>query len=303
MPLSEKGNAPAAVPASPAVGLWQREKAAWSDCLRDAARTPREPRIGWSVALFGIAICAFLYWRDMVLDAQIKFHMDFTEYNLLNTACILGLPLIFTLLCLRRDPTESGMTVGDTPTIWRYCLVAFALFLPVVIISSATHDSQSYYLGWMDDFYLGGSKAFIHAYYDKTRDVFFGGQIDYGRFAYHELVMCFYMFGWEYFFRGFLLNGFRRFLPLWPAIVLQTLFFATLHLGKPVPELLSSIPGGVLMALLAIRCRSFVPCFLLHFLVSAANDGSVLFMHFHASLPHALSHLFPHVFDISPAQK
>ena len=277
--------------AAPPVSLWQREKEAWVTCLHEAARAPREPRVGWSIALFGSAICAFLYWRNEICLQR----MDFSEYNLLNTACILGLPLIFTLLFLRRDPAEVGMTVGDAPTGLRYALAAFLVFTPVLLISGASGDAQQYYLPWLSDY--GGSGAFVHAAQVGFR--FVPQHIDSARLAYHELVMCFYMFGWEYFFRGFLLTGLRRLLPLWVAIFLQTLFFATLHVGKPMPELLSSLPGGILLALLAIRCRSFVPCFLLHFLISSGYDYSVLFAHFHPYLPHAAAA----VAGISPLQK
>ena len=42
---------------------------------------------------------------------------------------------------------------------------------------------------------------------------------------------------------AFLLNGFRSdFCPSGERSLLQTVFFAALHMGKPTPELLSSLP-------------------------------------------------------------
>ena len=143
---------------------------------------------------------------------------------------------------MRREPADFGMTVAAPRVGLSYPLIAFAVFAPIILIAAASPDAQNYYLWTMsDNWWLGhqyGSKAFSGGTWSGS--LFYGGRIVWSRLAYHELVMGFYMFGWEFFFRGFLLNGFRRFLPLSGAILLQAAFFTALHIGKPIPEVISS---------------------------------------------------------------
>ncbi len=225
---------------------------------------------GWVTLIVGLAVSGFLMWKNH----DPNDHMGFYEYNLLNIAFVLWIPLIIGMLFLRREPTEIGFTVGDLKNGVLVALGCFVLFSPVIYYFAAQAAPQSYYLGWM------ASSGAIDSIFRDAKGGFIGGHINVQRLIYHEIIMGFYMFGWEYYHRGFLLNGFRKIMPLWGAIVLQALLFTALHLGKPIPETLSSFPGGILMALLAYRFRSFVPCFLLHWLVSAGFDFAVLYHHF-----------------------
>lgn len=229
---------------------------------------------GWTTIVVGALTSGFLMWRN-----HSDPPMGFSEYNLLNTAVILWIPLSVIMLLLKREPAEFGMTVGDVKWGLRWALLLFAAFVPVILLFAPNAGPQQYYLNWMGPGL--GSGAVQGIYYDYARGVWSaGGRIDWARLAYHELVMGFYMFGWEWYFRGFLLTGSRRILPVWAAVLLQSLFFTALHWGKPLPEVASSFPGGILMGILAVRFQSFLPCFVLHWLVSAGFDAAVLYFHF-----------------------
>jgi membrane protease YdiL (CAAX protease family) len=218
--------------------------------------------------LTGLSVSAFLLWRN-----HARPHMPFYEFNALNTAFILFVPLVVLLLFLRRDPSEFGFTVGDSAKGNLVAVFLFALFVPVIMYAAPQAPSQRYYLSWM-----GESLAMQGAWYNGR--IWQGGQVDWPHLAYHEVVMGLYMFGWEWYHRGFLLNGLRKILPTWGAVLVQALLFFALHWGKPAAEMWSSLPGGILMGAFAVRFRSFVPCFLLHWLISAGFDGAVLFYHF-----------------------
>lgn len=225
--------------------------------------------VGWTTLVSGIVICAFLWWRNHY-DAQ----MYFNEYNLLNTALILGLPLMIILLFWGREPAEFGFVPGDRRQGVTIALCCFLLFIPVILTIAPMADAQAYYIGWM-----GQSRAVIGATWLGNH--YSTGRLDWARLAYHEGMMGFYMLGWEFFFRGYLLNGMRKIAPVWAAVLVQAILFTAMHWSKPPAEVISSFPGAILMAILAIRTRSFLPCFLLHWMISAGFDGAVLYYHFH----------------------
>lgn len=214
--------------------------------------------------LTGLAVSGFLFWHN-------QKPTDFNEYNLLNTACILWVPLLVVLFLLRRNAEEFGMTPGDVRTGSLTALVLFALFVPVILFAAPTPGSQYYYISWLSD-----SRALSEAFARLPAS----GHLDAGRLLYHEVVMGFYMFGWEWYHRGFLLFGLKKWMPTWAAVAVQAVLFMALHWGKPPAEVASSLPGGILMGVLALRFGSFLPCFLLHFLVSAGFDAAVIFFHF-----------------------
>jgi membrane protease YdiL (CAAX protease family) len=225
---------------------------------------------GWVTLITGFAISGYLLWKN-------RQAMDFSEYNLLNIAFILWVPLITVMLFLRREPSAFGMTVGDVKGGTRAALLLFLAFVPVILIFAPFPGPQSYYLSWLGT--SGGSGAIVGLYMERG-GWSPGGVILWERLIFHEAVMGFYMFGWEWYHRGFLLTGLRRIMPVWGAILTQAILFTVLHIGKPWEEVASSFPGAILMGLVALRYRSFLPCFLLHWLVSAGFDAAVLFYHF-----------------------
>lgn len=93
-----------------------------------------------------------------------------------------------------------------------------------------------------------------------------------GYFIIGLAVRLVYMFCWEFFFRGFLLLGFERRVGPAPAIAVSTIPFVLMHFGKPVPEIYGSIVAGVVLGIVVLRSRSFIPAAILHFAVAATLD-------------------------------
>jgi membrane protease YdiL (CAAX protease family) len=218
---------------------------------------------GWATLLVGILCAAGMLWKNILYPRYFRGDgMDFAEFNLWNIVILLLPPLCLLLVFLKRDLSEFGMRPCSTEGMavgW----VGGLLFLPVLWVVGRTPQFQNYYIPW-----LAGSRAYYF------------GKIDWGRLAYHEAVMALYMFAWEWFFRGFLTFGLKKIMPAWAAALIQAALFCLLHWGKPPIELISSFFGGLLLAGVAIRYRSMLPCFLVHFLISMANDGGALYFHF-----------------------
>ncbi len=76
------------------------------------------------------------------------------------------------------------------------------------------------------------------------------------------------LFGWEFIWRGLVLFAFARAFGPGPAILLQAVPFAFMHLGKPEIETLSTIFGGAAFGLIAWKTRSFVYPWLIHWFIT-----------------------------------
>lgn len=77
------------------------------------------------------------------------------------------------------------------------------------------------------------------------------------------------LFGWEFIWRGFMLYGLARVLGPGPAIFLQAVPFAFMHLGKPELETFSTIFGGAAFGFVAWQSRSFVYPFFIHWFIAS----------------------------------
>lgn len=76
------------------------------------------------------------------------------------------------------------------------------------------------------------------------------------------------LFAWEFIWRGLALFAFARVFGPGPAIFLQAVPFAFMHLNKPEIEALSTIFGGAAFGFIAWRTRSFVWPFLIHWFIA-----------------------------------
>ncbi len=146
------------------------------------------------------------------------------------------LPMLITLLVFRQKPSEYGFQLGDWKIGLLLALVCILLIAPVLwLVSRAGSAMQAYYRPYL-------------------RGLPWSTLLD--------------LFGWEFFFRGWLLFGLaKKFGP--EAIWLQAVPFAIAHIGKPEIETLSTIFGGFVFGWVAWRSKSFIYPLLIHWFVSS----------------------------------
>ena len=77
------------------------------------------------------------------------------------------------------------------------------------------------------------------------------------------------LFAWEFMWRGFMLFALARYLGPGPAILIQAIPFAFMHLGKPEVETLSTIFGGFAFGFIAWQSQSFVYPWLIHWFIAS----------------------------------
>ena len=77
------------------------------------------------------------------------------------------------------------------------------------------------------------------------------------------------MFAWEFVWRGFTLFAMARLIGSGPAIAVQAIPFAFMHLGKPEFETLTTIFGGIGFGIIAWRTDSMLYPFFIHWFMVA----------------------------------
>lgn len=196
------------------------------------------------VALVGASILAALFRYNQ------QSH-SYEEYLVTNMAALFWLPIMLVLLVIRQEPSSFGLTLGDARRGYRLAALLFVAALPFLIYAATRQDFQAYYP-------IQKRAAHNLAY-----------------FAYFELSYGMYLFCWEFFFRGFLLFGLARLIGWWSVFV-QATAFGIMHMGKPPAEVAASFVSGLILGIIALRARSFVPCFVLHWAISITFDVLVI---------------------------
>jgi membrane protease YdiL (CAAX protease family) len=182
------------------------------------------------------------------------------EYRVLSgyawwgvTSLVLRLlvPALIIIFVLRERPGAFGFRLHGQWSQLRPYLIAFGVMIPVVYVISALTSFQAKYPLY-DFAVLGGWH-------------FWGFHLFYGL----------QFLGLEAFFRGFLLFG------LYPrlgnhAVAVMMIPYVMIHFGKPLPETLSAIVAGFVLGYLALKSRSFLWGWMLHWGVALTMDVMAL---------------------------
>lgn len=162
-----------------------------------------------------------------------------------------GIPLVVIVWLLNRRPREFGFRLEGIGRHMPVYIVMFLVMLPVLIWVSSFESFLSYY-----------------PFYDRAVE---GG----AAFWLYEIGYGLQFVGVEAFFRGFILFGLLpRFGAL--AVVVMTVPYTMIHFSKPMPEAFAAIVAGLVLGVMAIRSRSFVPGIFLHVAVAVTMDILVL---------------------------
>lgn len=163
-------------------------------------------------------------------------------------ALMFFLSVISIKFVLKEKLSDYGFRMGDKKFGFISSLVFFLVMLPLVWIVSASESFANTYP-------LGGSEL-------KT---------NLGLFLIYEACVMFYMLGWEFFWRGYMLFGLKPKLGYY-SVLIQMIPFFILHRGKPELELFASIIAGIILGIQALRSNSFFYCWLLHCCVMISID-------------------------------
>lgn len=182
-------------------------------------------------------------------------------------ACFVLLGFLPWLLTRPRAlrPASLGLGLGD----WRFGLkwlaILYGAMLPIVAIAALTTTFSRYYP--LNDTVANHASQLLAG--EPTPEGFLA------TFLLYELLYGVYFVGWEFFFRGYLTFGLHERLGI-NGVLIGNIPFVLMHVGKPFPEALGSLFGGLALGLFALRTRSFWYCWLLHALVAWTMDACAL---------------------------
>lgn len=158
------------------------------------------------------------------------------------------IPIILIPLVLKGKPADYGFRIGD----YKFGLKSTALFVGVMLPFL-----------WI----ASGNESFARTYPQGGPFV----RENISVLLYYELFVGFYMFAWEFFWRGYMMFGLKQRFGYY-AIFIQMIPFFILHRGKPDIETFSSIFAGLILGVQAWRSNSFIYCFLVHWSVMIFID-------------------------------
>ena len=192
---------------------------------------------------------------------------SYNQYIVGNLIALLWVPMLSILMFFCEEPSKYGFTLGSSKKVWPVVSAAFVALLIMMFFAAGKPVFQNYYP--------------IFRRYPEFEAVF----ASYPRenpFTYAPMQMLYalasygmYLFCWEFFFRGYMLFGLHRSIGWW-AILIQAAAFCVLHISKPLPEVIASFGAGVILGIIALNAKSFVPCFVLHWAGSMAFDFMVV---------------------------
>lgn len=211
------------------------------------------------VMAIGAAVVAGLYFFQ-------KTSSDYNEYIVVNTMALLWVPMLSILLLFREEPAKYGFSLGSWGRIWPFLVISFIGLFVLMLHASRLQEFQEYYPIF---------RRF--AYPMEFRSIFSGNPWQAAPWltVYAAASYGLYMFCWEFFFRGYLLFGLQRSIGWW-AVIVQALAFGLLHLGKPGLEVIASFGAGLILGIIALNAKSFVPCFVLHWAASLTFDVMIV---------------------------
>ncbi len=175
--------------------------------------------------------------------------------NIAALVLLAVIPLLLARFTLGKGLRDQGVALGD----WRFGLKAMGV--GVLVLTPLL--------------YVGSFDPAIQREYPLTKLAGCGWDL----FVLWELTYLLYYIAWEYFFRGFNLFLLEERWGATAAILYQMVPSTLLHIGKPQPEMLAAVVGGVIFGALALRTRSMLYPLLLHWYVGACTDLFSIFNH------------------------
>jgi len=220
-------------------------------------RVSREDRDVAAILLtVALSLTAIEYWGRRDGTGIVAAH---TELGRLGVWAVVTIfmyvvpPLLVIRFVLRRPLRDFGLRVTDLGAHAQIYAMLFAIALPAVVLASFADSFQDKY-----------------PFYDLAPgEGFFPDLWTWWLLYWAQFVAL------EFFFRGFIVHGLApRF--GWAAVPIMVVPYNMIHYGKPMPEALAAIVGGLVLGTLSYRTRSIWWGAALHISIAITMDVCAL---------------------------
>ena len=164
---------------------------------------------------------------------------EFAYWYLGDFITLFIIPFLIIKLYLKENMTNYGITLGDADAGLKITLLFLLIMIPII---------------W----FVTAEPAFALTY-----PLLYQARDSWEIFFVYELGLFFYLFAWEFIWRGFMLFGLKEKFGFY-AVIIQMIPFLILHYGKPDIETIGAIIGGIALGILAYRTRSIYYCVITH---------------------------------------
>jgi hypothetical protein len=174
-------------------------------------------------------------------------------WGLCCLAFLVLLPMLTAWFGARLSPRATGVRIRGIGRDGITYLILFLLFVPVVYLVSRDKAFQDTYPFFRPARWAQG---------DRTLG---------WDFVLFEIVYCSQFFAVEYFFRGFMVIGLKRYLG-WASVLVMLAPYCMIHYYKPMPEAMGAIGAGLVLGTLSWRTETIMWGWALHYGVALTMD-------------------------------
>ncbi|MDY6970539.1 MAG: CPBP family intramembrane glutamic endopeptidase [Spirochaetota bacterium] len=192
--------------------------------------------------LFGNTFHSFPYPR-------IYSHLYWALFRII---CYFVIPAVIIKYLYKENLSDYGLRIDRSPKILFLYLVMFFAVFPFVYAASQ-------------------NPGFI-----RTYPFYKYAAQSWNQLIIWESAYALQFFSLEFFFRGFILYTFARYIGAY-AIFFMSVPYTMIHFQKPFPETLGAIFAGVFLGTLALRTRSIFGGVIIHIAVAWSMDLTALF--------------------------
>lgn len=203
----------------------------------------------WLLIAFAVVLFSVRAWWQQ--PTSWLAHVPLAYYTLIHKLIInltgfvaLCIPCTVYWLAVDRKTENLYGLKAKGVVLWPY-FVLILLMLPLLLWAGTQPDFQQVY------------PRANHLYLQKEQPYYVAGTVLY------ELCYSLDYVVTEFFFRGFLIIAFARFVGS-KAILPMCAFYVAIHFDKPLGECISSFFGGLILGILAYRTRSIYGGIIVH---------------------------------------
>jgi len=233
--------------------------------LRDLGGEPAVALLGASALLVvghhqGSTAYFAEHWAAAFAGHPAAGALPFFYWFFASVALYLGAPLLLARVTRGSFHRAYGLGLGDAKAGALIAGLFLLVMVPAVVVASRWQSFAGTYP-------LAGPAAYTLAAQGTA------GRASLALFAAYEAAYFLYFVGWEFLFRGYLLNALLPRFGRAGAILIPTAPFVLMHLGKPELEALGAAVAGVALGILALRTRSFWYGAALHGTIAVLMDA------------------------------